>query len=70
VTAELLNIAGRLVRLLAYDKPMGAGINMLTWNGRNEKGLTVASGTYLVHLRATNASSDRSQALASVRVLR
>jgi len=68
VTAEVLNIAGRPVRLLVSDHPMPTGTNTLAWDGRNSAGLAVPAGAYLVRLKAATASGGQGQALAMVRI--
>jgi hypothetical protein len=70
VTAEVLNIAGRRVRLIATDQPMDAGIGTLLWDGRNSSGAVVPSGAYIVRLTARGASGTQSQAMARVNISR
>jgi hypothetical protein len=47
VTVRVYDVSGRLVRTLA-DRQYPAGTHDLVWNGRDEGGRGVASGTYLV----------------------
>ena len=70
VTAEVMNIAGRPVQVLATDKAMAAGINTLTWNGRSATGAQVPSGVYLVRVRAANQSGGQCEVLGSVMISR
>ncbi|HUS80364.1 MAG TPA: hypothetical protein VM283_03785, partial [Armatimonadota bacterium] len=70
VTAEVLNIAGRRVRLLVSDREMPAGTNTLAWNGRNAGGLAAPSGVYLIRLSVSGATGARAQAIAPVMVRR
>lgn len=44
---KVFNLAGELVHRL-YEGPAGNGTLALSWDGRNEKGDVVASGTYLI----------------------
>jgi len=53
---EVYDVTGRRVRLLA-DAPLGAGVATLRWNGRNDAGEPVASGTYF--LRASTSAGAR-----------
>ena len=52
VTAEVLNIAGRPVRVIVQDRTMPAGSTTVAWNGRSQNGLAVPSGAYLVRITA------------------
>jgi hypothetical protein len=51
VTVEIVDVAGRVVRRLA-DANLGAGRRTVSWDGRDEEGRTVASGVYLMTVRA------------------
>jgi len=70
VTAEIVNIAGRPVRLLVSERPMAAGANKLVWNGRNSSGLAVPGGLYLVRVRAAEDSGGQAMAVSSVSLMR
>ncbi len=70
VTAEVLNIAGRPVKLLVSDRLMPAGANVLPWQGRSTSGALVPSGVYLLRVRARDDAGGVSQALASVHITR
>ncbi len=49
---DVFDTAGRLVRSLARDAAMQAGPNMVSWDGRDGAGRSVAAGAYLVRIRA------------------
>jgi hypothetical protein len=51
VFASIYDPAGRLVRLL-QDGPMPAGYHRFVWDGRDGRGRRVASGVYLLRVRA------------------
>jgi hypothetical protein len=51
VRVEVLDLAGRRVRLLA-DQPLVAGEHDLRWDGRDDLGRTVGSGVYFAHIAA------------------
>jgi prepilin-type processing-associated H-X9-DG protein len=51
VTALIYNRAGRLTRRLADGLALGAGANVLFWDGRSEDGAPAEPGLYLVHVR-------------------
>jgi hypothetical protein len=58
VKIEIYNALGQRVRtLLNEDKP--AGILSLTWDGKNDQGLAVASGIYIVRLKATEQATKQ-----------
>jgi hypothetical protein len=70
VTAEVLNIAGRKVRLITTNQAMEAGIGTLLWDGRNASGAGVPSGMYLIRLSVHDASGTQSQAVGRVNIIR
>ncbi|MFQ5601481.1 MAG: FlgD immunoglobulin-like domain containing protein [Candidatus Krumholzibacteriia bacterium] len=51
VRLGIYNIAGRRVRDLVQG-PLSAGVHQRNWNGRDDHGMLVASGIYIVTLRA------------------
>jgi len=70
VTCEVLNIAGRAVRMIVADRPMTEGIKSLTWDGRNAAGLRVPGGMYLVRMTATGASGSQWTAMGTLNLTR
>ncbi len=70
VQARILNIAGRQIRTLCDTKDCKAGTNTLLWNARNDRGLPVANGTYLVQLTANAPDGAQTRALTQVRISR
>jgi len=52
VSVRVYNRAGRLVRQLADGTPMGAGANLMRWDGTDRDGRPAVSGLYLVALEA------------------
>lgn len=51
VVLEVFDVAGRRVRSITATS-LPAGANSMTWNGTDDTGRKVASGTYLARLRA------------------
>jgi subtilisin family serine protease len=51
VTVRLFSVSGRLVRTL-LDKPLKVGHYRISWDGRDEYGVPVASGLYLMEARS------------------
>ncbi len=70
VTVEVLNIAGRPVRVIVRDREMAAGTTTVAWNGRSQNGLAVPSGTYLVRITARGGDGASFTALQPLMVTR
>ena len=51
VQLEIYNVAGRCVRSLA-DGPIDAGVHIIEWDGKNERGQQVATGVCIAKLKA------------------
>ncbi|NBC15759.1 MAG: T9SS type A sorting domain-containing protein [Bacteroidetes bacterium] len=58
VTLRVYDVAGRRVATL-HDRAQGAGTHVATWDGRDQAGRAVASGTYLYRLEVVDASGRR-----------
>ncbi|NQT24359.1 T9SS type A sorting domain-containing protein [candidate division KSB1 bacterium] len=58
VRLELYNTLGQRVRIL-LNKPMSSGEYWTLWNGKDEQGVRVASGIYILNLMAKNVSLSR-----------
>ncbi len=63
VTAEVLNIAGRVVRRLVTDRTETAGTHSVTWNLTNSAGSAVPRGNYLVVLQARTEDGQQTKAV-------
>jgi len=61
-TLAIYDIAGRLVRSLVDDM-MEAGKHSAVWNGRSDRGETLASGIYFYRLRAGSFTETRKMVL-------
>ena len=59
VTVEIFNILGQRVRQLLKDSDLPAGQHNVRWDGRNDAGRRLASGVYLVRMRAAEFVSSR-----------
>jgi hypothetical protein len=68
VDAEILNIAGRVVRRLVADRPQDAGPQQIVWDGRNGAGAWVPAGTYFVRLRARAAGGQQVSMVCAVQI--
>ena len=54
LSIKIYTLSGELVKTLAYRKLFQAGSYDIAWDGCNEKGEKVASGVYILLIRATN----------------
>ena len=70
VTCEVLNIAGRPVRMVVTDRQMVQGMNTLAWDGHNATGARVPAGLYLVRVTTAAEDGGRSQAISTVQIRR
>jgi hypothetical protein len=52
VTAELLDIRGRRVAILATDADLDPGTHTLVWDGTDRAGRAVGPGVYTIVLRS------------------
>jgi len=50
VNLNIYNLMGELVKVLVENENRGTGSYQEPWSGENDKGSTVASGIYLVHI--------------------
>lgn len=62
VDIGVFNVLGQLVRTLTSGT-MPAGEHLLTWDGANDQGASVASGTYFVRMRAGDFEEKRKMTL-------
>ncbi|HKK71106.1 MAG TPA: FlgD immunoglobulin-like domain containing protein, partial [Candidatus Krumholzibacteria bacterium] len=58
VSVQIFDLKGRLVRTLV-DAPLTAGEHEIQWNGTDDGGRTVASGTYLLRMSAPDVTESR-----------
>lgn len=66
ISARVLNIAGRPVRVLATDAPVAAGVNSLSWDGRNAAGAPAPGGVYLIEIEGVAANGQRVRTVTQV----
>jgi subtilisin family serine protease len=62
VTLSIFNVAGQLVRTLANEIKQAGG-HEVTWDGRDERGQSVASGVYFYRLRFEGQTQTRKMLL-------
>jgi len=63
VTLRVFDMAGRLVRELIIAEPRTPGRHEMVWNGMDETGRQVASGTYFYRLEAGSYSETKRMVL-------
>ena len=67
---HVMNIAGRRVREVVTSRVCTSGQQVISWSGRNDNGVQVPSGVYLVRVNARSADGETVQALSSISVHR
>ncbi len=63
VSLEIYDLVGLRIRTLVVDRRMSAGSHVVTWNGLDENGVAVSSGTYLYRLRSGDQTFTRKMIL-------
>ena len=59
ITVTVYDMLGRRVRQVADDVSLGAGVNELTWDGRDDAGTEVPGGIYLCVVRTPTRAETR-----------
>ena len=59
---EIFNLLGQLIAT-PFDEVAPAGQQVVTWDGRNDNGKTVASGIYFYRLTADNFTDTKKMTL-------
>jgi hypothetical protein len=62
VTVKIYNVMGREIRTL-WNGPCAPGSHTVTWDGRDERGLAMGSGVYLVRLEVQELRQTRRMVL-------
>ncbi len=71
VEVRILGANGTLVRRVSGGSTRAAGTNQAVWDQRNEQGISVAAGTYLVEIRAqSTAGSQSARVIQPVTIIR
>lgn len=70
VQAEVLSASGKPVRILQNGAPSRAGIQSVSWDGRDAGGVAVPAGAYLLRIRAQSEDGTSSQAILPMVVTR
>lgn len=70
VQAEVLSASGKPVRILQSGAPSRAGIQTVSWDGRDTGGTAVPAGAYLLRVRAQTEDGTSSQAILPMVITR
>jgi Tol biopolymer transport system component len=70
VSADVLNVVGRVVGTISRGRDLDAGVRTLVWSGRTATGVCAPSGTYVIRLRCRGAGGTESCHLATVPIRR
>jgi hypothetical protein len=70
IATEIRGADGRLVRRLATGRAATTGANSLLWDMRDDRGITVPSGQYLIHITATTPGGETVRTVEPVTVVR
>ena len=57
IEISILDAAGRWIRRLAPEGPLGSGPNGVRWDGRDSRGRPVSAGVYFVRIRAAGGEA-------------
>jgi hypothetical protein len=70
VTAEIRGMDGRPIRQLGAGRAAPAGENRVMWDTRDERGIMVPSGAYLVQVTARTPEGDLARMVQPVTIVR
>ncbi len=70
VRAQIVGTGGNTVRTLSQGRAAAQGSNALVWDGRDQRGVSVPSGTYMMKLTATDNEGRVATAILPVTVVR
>lgn len=70
VTAEVKDATGRVIRRFAAGRATPGGVNQLVWDARDDRGVSIAAGTYIVQITARTPEGESARAIQPVLVLR
>jgi hypothetical protein len=63
VTVKVFSLSGRLIREVIAGQQLGAGANLVRWDGRDRDGGVVVDGMYLVTVEALGRSETKTLAV-------
>jgi len=63
VTFEIYNLLGVKIRTLMAGQTQSAGVHMITWDGKDDAGMTMPSGVYLYRVHAGSFLASKKMTL-------
>ena len=63
VSLTIFDVSGRIVKTLVDNQHMAEGAHEMQWDGTNDAGSSVASGTYLYRLQFGNFAHTKTMVL-------
>lgn len=66
VAVQITDATGKPVRALQVGQAAGRGVNSLTWDGRNNAGVAVPAGAYMVRITATTEDGQTASVVQPV----
>lgn len=70
VRAEIRNARGQVVRLLQPNRAAGAGVQSLSWNGRDQQERALPPGSYMAHIEAVDSDGRIARATTPIVITR
>jgi hypothetical protein len=70
ITAEITNIAGRVVKRLCSDRDAVQGVNTLNWDLTTDRGTRVPNGRYMIRISAAGEDGQQVSAITTATVSR
>ena len=63
VSLQIFDVSGRLVKTLVDNQHLSEGVHEMQWDGTNNAGSSVASGTYMYRLQFGNFAHTKTMVL-------
>ena len=70
VRAEIRSMRGEMVRLLQPSRAAGAGVQSLTWNGRDSQERALPPGNYMAYIEAIDSEGRVARATTPIVITR
>ncbi|MGQ9731749.1 MAG: S8 family serine peptidase [Candidatus Zipacnadales bacterium] len=67
---DVINLAGRPVRRLVGSRLFPTGQQVILWDGRNDTGVAVPNGRYLIRVTARSTTGQVAEGLSAVSIVR
>ncbi len=70
VSAEVRDATGRVIRRFGAGRATPGGLNQVLWDTKDDRGVSIPSGTYIVQITARTPEGESARAIQPVLVLR